>query len=314
TRKFLRLAMKKEKSDNQQEKLQAAEHYLQAILQCLKEGKNESDDEVTGIMYKLGDLYFSVGNNNEAISIYERAFLPYGNPQTFEKLDGKTKLRAIGVAHKLGELYANNMDLSNAQYYFEWATKVLMESAQNIPPKISNGPLRPLDSIKPPEWATNQDLAITFEALARIYQRQEKPHMALVVYLRALQIVEKETGGWSLFGPSKTDQIWCRRAIISNNVADCLVNQGKLNEALSWAKRANEFAKKPKDQLLCAECENSTIFNIGTILEMKSEFNEAIQNYNQVIDSSTVSYEQAQLARQKLANLVEKKSKNAEKK
>ncbi|KAJ3128602.1 hypothetical protein HK098_004028 [Nowakowskiella sp. JEL0407] len=301
-RQQLRFALKNQNSNDPELQKQAVEHYLAAILECIKEGKLETDNEVTGIMYKLGDLYDNMGLTEDAILLYTRAFEPYENPKDWFKHSGETKLRAVGVANKIADLYTKAGDLVNAQHYSEWSVKVMLDTDSS---DRQAQPTKPSEKLVPASWATLRDLGSSIEALAGVYLKQKKSNLAMVLFLRALQITEQQKESLGFFSrTSSKDQNLCRRAIISNNVAECLVDGGNVGEAMKWASKANEYASKTIDPDICSDCRFTSLINMGTIAEMKSDFKQAKANYSKAIDLSTNTAEQNTSAREKLSKLL----------
>jgi hypothetical protein len=116
--------------------------------------------------------------------VYEEALEQL--PQTWEGLSGKEKLRAVGIAYKLGEMAGRMKGKEEKEEgYLAWAVESLLKGAKNDSKTgeslevIGGGENANDDAmmkeLQLPEWATKTDVAALFEALGSFYARTGKP-------------------------------------------------------------------------------------------------------------------------------------------
>ena len=117
-----------------------------------------------------------------AFEVYEEALEML--PEKWEDLNEKEKLRAIGIAYKLGEMASKMKGKEKEEEgYLAWAVEALLKdnnTGENREGLIGPGRKehnkddndnRAMKQLKLPDWANKVDVAAPFEALASFYAR-----------------------------------------------------------------------------------------------------------------------------------------------
>ena len=122
-----------------------------------------------------------------AFEVYEEALERL--PEKWEGLSGKERLRAIGIAYKLGEMARTMSDKEKKEEgYLAWAVEALLKS-MNSERKSGDESVGKSEDVNDdlvmktlqlPEWATQTDIAAPFEALGSFYLRTGRSEYVLV--------------------------------------------------------------------------------------------------------------------------------------
>jgi tetratricopeptide (TPR) repeat protein len=113
-----------------------------------------------------------------AFEVYEEALERL--PERWDGLSGKEKLRAVGIAYKLGEMAgAMTGKEEKEEGYLAWAVESLLKSVKDDSERKTREGFESRsensnDALQLPEWATNIDIAAPFEALGSYYARTGK--------------------------------------------------------------------------------------------------------------------------------------------
>ncbi|KAF9167062.1 hypothetical protein DFQ26_005944 [Actinomortierella ambigua] len=206
-------------------------------------------------------------------------------------LDGPTRLKTIGVAQKLGDLYEALKQDKEAERFYVWSVEQLLrdygdDDQANMNRKKqdkSNGhsnkdgspwadPLaqnrelmkKQFDFDELPAWMSKTDLGASIEALAGFYAKRGKYRNAVVLYMRALGLSDSETS--------------CHASVIMCNISDALAGLGRMDEAVQWAERG----LKSSTSLSGQECDESCgviLYNLGMLNEMRGNILKAEEYY-----------------------------------
>jgi hypothetical protein len=111
-----------------------------------------------------------------AFEVYEEALERL--PTSGEDMSGRDKLRAVGIAYKLGEMAGVMKGKEEKEEgYLAWAVEALLKSMKNDSERKPKGENVNDDSdsvikaLQLPEWASKIDIAAPFEALGSFYAR-----------------------------------------------------------------------------------------------------------------------------------------------
>ncbi|RIA92923.1 hypothetical protein C1645_735924 [Glomus cerebriforme] len=267
----------------------AVNYYQTALNEAFNNAElDNASPEVTGIMIQLGSLYEELGRIRDALDVFTMAYDAIVTPNnTPVKLDGKIKLRSIGLAQKLGDLHQSLKQDEQAEKYYIWSVEQLLQSHSEVAQLNHDNNSRnnlfskKIDMVLPP-WMTFTDLGASLEALAAFYSSRYKYAYALPLYLRAL----------SLINPPESS---CHSAVLMNNISEVFTGMGNLELAQGWAERGlklvENFNQKKKTRE-CDECRGVLLFNLGMISELSgnvvkaSEYYEKARNLAKKIDYS----------------------------
>jgi len=137
--------------------------------------------KISGIALSLASVLEQNHKPERAFEVYEEALGKL--PKTLEALTGKEKLRAVGIAYKLGEMAeVVKGKEEKEERYFAWAVEALVKSMKDdveggtggSQEMISHGDDPVVKELQLPEWATKTDVAAPFEALGSFYVRTGK--------------------------------------------------------------------------------------------------------------------------------------------
>lgn len=107
--------------------------------------------------------------------------------------------------------------------------------------------------------------------LASLYAMQRQFDLALPLISQTLKTVPEG----------------CLKAIAQNQLAEAMYGVGKTEEAMGWAQAALESSAYDAKNQDCLECGGVAANNLGTMLELKGEFEQALQYYNQAVTYSS---------------------------
>lgn len=230
--------------------LSLAGSYLRAALRiALDEQKlEEGGDVVLGIMLRLADDEARAGDLRGAVTEYSRCWR-----LLVQRGDAEGTRRAAVVAKKLGDLYTRLGEYAHAEEVLAWGIKTL--STQK--------PSQPFSH-----------LLILFDlSLANLYATQRNFSYALPLYLQSLKFVQARLADPAPKpgAPSELDSgpSWrCFEPIIESHLSEVLWGMQRADEAMGWAQRALEGARKGKSERDCDECAGVVLNNLGMMLEV----------------------------------------------
>ncbi|KAG0199170.1 hypothetical protein BGX28_007517 [Mortierella sp. GBA30] len=253
-------------------------------------------EEVTGIMIQLGTLFQDMGRVQEAIDVLAMAFeclvhgrtLGTGNEsvrsnsensdsaanqeeadfegrQQLEQqpeqhgprvLDGPMRLKAVGIAQKLGDLYHSIKKDQQAERYYLWSVEQLLKSHDGLLESRSNVSeeerrlqnardqetmRKQFNFDKLPSWMTKTDLGASLEALGGFYTSKD---------------------------------------VYSCNISDAFAGLGNVEDATGWAERGLKVGTTQSGQE-CDEGCGVLLYNLGMLHEMKGDVLKAEDYYKQ---------------------------------
>ncbi|KAF9171284.1 hypothetical protein BGX21_000083 [Mortierella sp. AD011] len=273
--------------------------------------------EVTGIMIQLGTMFHDMGRTQEAIDVLVMAFeclvhgrtMGMGNdsaegvlsgeeqdqdrngdlgqqqqPEPEHQhgprvMDGPTRLKTIGIAQKLGDLYHSIRKDEQAERYYLWSVEQLMRDHENLQSGAGGNPeeerllfareqeamKKQFDFDKLPSWMTKTDLGASLEALGGFYTSKGIYRNALPLYMRALSLVDAKS---------------CHAAVLMCNISDAFAALGNIEDATGWAERGLKVGSAQSGQE-CDEGCGVLLYNLGMLHEMKGDILKAQEYYNQ---------------------------------
>ncbi|KAF9919409.1 hypothetical protein BX616_000020 [Lobosporangium transversale] len=194
-------------------------------------------------------------------------------------MDGPTRLKTIGIAQKLGDLYHLTKKDEQAERYYLWSVEQLLinhdeklrQSAGNVDgERLWNARdqevvRKQFNFDKLPAWMSKSDLGASLEALGGFYASKGIYSNALPLYMRALSLVDAKS---------------CHAAVLMCNISDAFAGQGNIDDATGWAERGLKVGLAQSGQE-CDEGCGVLLFNLGMLHEMKGNIHKAQDYYKQ---------------------------------
>ncbi|KAF9345161.1 hypothetical protein BGX26_003456 [Mortierella sp. AD094] len=249
--------------------------------------------EVTGIMIQLGTMFHDMGRTQEAIDVLVMAFeclvhgrtmgmgndsvasAPSGDEQEQDQsgdlsqqqqpepeyhhgpkvMDGPTRLKTIGIAQKLGDLYHSIKKDEQAERYYLWSVEQLMKNHEDLQSgaggnseeerllfaREQEAMRKQFNFDKLPSWMTKTDLGASLEALGGFYTS---------------------------------------KGIYRCNISDAFAGLGNVEDATGWAERGLKVGSAQSGQE-CDEGCGVLLYNLGMLHEMKGDILKAQDYYKQ---------------------------------
>lgn len=247
---------------------QAIQYYLQAIEEATKLNLDQTSDSITGLKIKVGSVYENSGRADSALRVYNGLLseLKGALTDTSLTLETKTRLlrRAIGTSVKVGDLaLAVTQARSSAETAYVWALETFLKETAN----------RKGDS----SWLELDTIGALYEAVARFYDVDERPHLSLPLYLKALESFPEPT---------------CHTITIMNNIAASMSAQSAADQvqenAARWATKARDLVitMRASDASECDIGRSTASYNLGTISKNRRRVNEAREHYQKALSTS----------------------------
>ncbi|KAK3835616.1 MAG: hypothetical protein J3R72DRAFT_451253 [Linnemannia gamsii] len=196
-------------------------------------------------------------------------------------MDGPTRLKTVGIAQKLGDLYHALKKDQQAERYYLWSVEQLMKNHDQILARTPAAHISDEERLQNardkeamrkqfsfenlPSWMTKTDLGASLEALGGFYTSKGVYSNALPLYMRALSLVEPNS---------------CHAAVLMCNISDAFAGLGNIEDATGWAERGLKVGKTQSGQ----ECDESCgviLYNLGMLHEMKGDVLKAQDYYKQ---------------------------------
>lgn len=165
--------------------------------------------------------------------------------------NGDTTTLAETAKH-IGDLYLRIGDLAHAEEFLAWSLHNLKEADTLLQSKITL-------------------------TLASLYAMQRNFELALPLLSQTLKSVPE-------------DQV-CLKAIVQNQLSEAMYGMGKTDESMGWAQAALESCSQNVKDQDCLECGGVASNNLGKLLELKGEFEKALEHYNQAVTYSLSVYD-----------------------
>ncbi|KAF9095428.1 hypothetical protein BGX29_009046 [Mortierella sp. GBA35] len=195
-------------------------------------------------------------------------------------LDGPTRLKTVGIAQKLGDLYHALKNDQQTERYYLWSVEQLMKNHDQIQTRSSASSseeerlqnARDQEAMRKqfsfenlPSWMTKTDLGASLEALGGFYTSKGVYSNALPLYMRALSLIEPNS---------------CHAAVLMCNISDAFAGLGNIEDATGWAERGLKVGSVQSGQE-CDEGCGVILYNLGMLHEMKGDVLKAKDYYNQ---------------------------------
>ncbi|CAO3682436.1 unnamed protein product [Umbelopsis ramanniana] len=267
----------------------AIDYYKQALELALAGEELENHSRyVSGIMIQYGTLLEQQGQPREARDILtncvslilhinkeDAANLVKNVDLAHTELEGEDRIKALGIAQKLGDLNVQLKDDAAAEKWYSWSVEQMFKSTI---PKANGMELDAKEKLfnaeNMPKWLTKTDVGASMEALAAFYAERRKYEFALPLYLRSL----------TLYPAIKEE---CHAAVLMCNVSEVFAGMGQYQEAVKWAEDGIELAKNPNtgkkagdDRRICDEALGVLLHNIGMVYEQTGDMQGALVYYN----------------------------------
>ncbi|GJJ70161.1 hypothetical protein EMPS_02510 [Entomortierella parvispora] len=199
-------------------------------------------------------------------------------------MDGPTRLKTVGIAQKLGDLYHLMRKDQQAERYYLWSVEQLLKNHEQLEHQYASGASHDLEDAERlqmardreamkkqfnfeslPSWMTKTDLGASLEALGGFYASKGIYSNALPLYMRALSLVDNKS---------------CHAAVIMSNISDALQGLGNVDDAVGWAERGLKISTNQSGQE-CDEGCGVILYNLGMLHEMKGDPLKAQAYYKQ---------------------------------
>ena len=147
--------------------------------------KSEPHLKLSGIAITLAEVLEASQNPNEAYETYSTALAQLRAAQTHNSLSGRERMRAVALAHKLGEMaevYQHGPE--EAEHFLTFAVEEALRVVKDEGPNSGKGKEREteegevgtmLAELELPWWVRKVDVAAPLEALGRFYAQEGKP-------------------------------------------------------------------------------------------------------------------------------------------
>ncbi|KAK3812831.1 MAG: hypothetical protein J3Q66DRAFT_285606 [Benniella sp.] len=243
---------------NDQEK--AVGYYRSALSAAMQHPDLRVDGpEVTGIMIQLGTMLQDMGRTHEAIDVLVMAFeclLGYqekmGQHHGSRMMDGPTRLKTIGIAQKLGDLYHSIRKDEQAERYYLWSVEQLLKNHERMEGRVGESLRQQFQFDNLPKWMTKTDLGASLEALGGFYASKGIYSNALPLYMRALSLIEADS---------------CHAAVLMCNISDTFAGLDNVEDAMGWAERGLKVGTRNSGQE-CDEGCGVLLYNLGMLYEV----------------------------------------------
>ncbi|KAF9422300.1 hypothetical protein BGZ94_008605 [Podila epigama] len=192
-------------------------------------------------------------------------------------MDGPTRLKTIGIAQKLGDLYHATRQDQKAERYYLWSVEQLLKNhddsgASNNTEQERLENARDREALtkqfnfeKLPSWMTKTDLGASLEALGGFYTSKGVYSNALPLYMRALSLIDQDS---------------CHAAVLMCNISDAFAGLNNVEDATGWAERGLKVGMANSGQE-CDEGCGVILYNLGMLNEMKGNVTKAQEYYKQ---------------------------------
>lgn len=251
-----------------------ASFYVKEALRIALEEKqlSETSDTVIQLRRRLAFNEAHAGNLLDAITEYTRSW---------KLLLDKNDKSAVTTetAKSIGDLYLRIGDAEHAEEFLAWALHDLKQKTDGSKSFL----------------LLQTKITLT---LASLYSLQRQFELSLPLLTEALETVPEDEG--------------CLKAIIQNQLSETMYGFGKVEESMGWAQAAlNSSAQDSKNQD-CLECGGLAANNLGKLLELKGDFDQALEYYKQAVTYSSSVYDSTSHDRyvlnfERVNDIIEKK-------
>lgn len=211
----------------------------------------------------------------------------------------KALKKSVGIQMKLAELYSSD--------YIQDEKKA--EDAQIAAVELSLKEMHRRQALGLPVGGASQDensdtwlnlteMATALADLASTYTSQDKPELAMPLYLRALDLLRLDEG----------DNPTCKQVTLLNGVATAMAGNAQkparqqqqqqqpvprdhtINAAKQWAQKAIDVAARIQPPVRDEDCDLSCVaatYNLGELAELQNKREEAIKRYREAKSLAT---------------------------
>ncbi|KAA6363386.1 MAG: hypothetical protein EZS28_041087 [Streblomastix strix] len=245
-----------------------AAFYLEKVLQLALEEQqlDEQHSDMIQLRLRLAFDEWQAGHLFDAITQYTRAWTllvattPSSSSET--ATTAKHQEDMISTAKYLGDLYTKVGDNEKAEEFLTWAfyavtkpTSDILNSNDNSNSDNNGLILRKINIIC---------------SLASLYAMQRQFHLALPMFLQALQLIPENDKDSRDVDDGK--QWLCMKAILQNQLSETFYGMGKSDESMGWAQASlsssSDGMAKYKNSKDCRECGGVVSNNLGKLLEV----------------------------------------------
>ena len=294
----LQVAMMLEKAGLVKPAIEVLERTKVETLKWIDEGRNDiglkSKEAAAGVdQMKMGEQDKVKIDDPEILEEQKRL----KELEEFEdRQRNKALKKSVGIQMKLAELYSSD--------YIQDEKKA--EDAQVAAVELSLKEMRRRQALGLPVGGASQDensdawlnlteMATALAELASTYTSQDKPELAMPLYLRALDLLRMDEG----------DNPTCKQVTLLNGVATAMAGNAQkpfrqqqqpvprdqtINAAKQWAEKAIDVAAKIQPPVRDEDCDLSCVaatYNLGELAELQNKREEAIKRYREAKSLAT---------------------------
>ncbi|KAI0659691.1 hypothetical protein C8Q70DRAFT_980398 [Cubamyces menziesii] len=259
--------------------------------------------KLSGIAVVLAEAFEGSNRPQEAYDVYSAALAQL---QAAKNLSGRERMRAVAIAHKLGEMaeiYQRGPEETE-----QWLTYAVEEMLRVVKSESNASKGKVVSAEEPdgevgamlgeldlPWWVRKVDVAAPLEALGRFYAQEGKNEYAVTLYLQAIGMLMQPEPNQK--NASVEDR--CRGAQLMNNLSDLMVHgppPTNLKFAENWARQAQSVIEKtrtlpgaqkdPENMALCEQTLAAVLFNLGALLEMGGKYDAAMKSFQDSLDQA----------------------------
>ncbi|KAI9805622.1 MAG: hypothetical protein M1833_005114 [Piccolia ochrophora] len=262
----------------------AMKYYRQALEVAAEVGMDPFSEEVLGIKLQLAHFLEKIQRYEQSINVLElvrRDCLQWVEERG--DLEGnagqRTKVlsKAVAIAVKLGELYANRYVLQRemAEDRLAWSVETALKEKKR----------REEEGTKPGEgdWITDEEFGGALETLGHYYEERDAHYLAAPCFLQAIALIPTSH---------------CHSVVLMNNLASSLAQQlppptpntppasraDMIASARAWAQKAIDVAANIKPPARTEDCDQGcavATHNLGEFAEMEGRVAEARNRYEE---------------------------------
>ncbi|KAJ5138452.1 Tetratricopeptide-like helical [Penicillium bovifimosum] len=244
-----------------------------------------------------------------------KAMAEYENRQRDKALK-----KVVGIAMKLGELYASEhiQEDKKAEAAQVAAVEIcLKEMHRRQRLGLPVGSSGSGEESNGEAWLNLTEIATALAELAATYTAKERYELAMPLYLRALDLIRAAEG----------TSITCKQVVLLNDVATALVGQVQrpaksqpqqpvtqeqtVQAAQKWAEKAIEVASHIKPPIRDEECDITCVvatYNLGELAELQKKPEVAKKRYTEAKAlADGISYEEGSLMAKEALNRLGKR-------
>ncbi|KAH9941779.1 uncharacterized protein BXZ73DRAFT_88203 [Epithele typhae] len=295
-----------------QGELDLSERYLRRAWQTARElpitaFSQEPYLKLSGIAIVLAEVLESTNRPEQAYETYSTALalLRAAEAQPQTQLSGRERMRTVALAHKLGEMAeVYQREPEEVEHFLTFAVEEALRMLKDAGGVDVKGKQKAgagedatvmLAELEMPWWVRKVDVAAPLEALGRFYARENKPQYATTLYLQTVGLLMQPSPGEK----EANVEDRCRAAQVMNNLSD-IMSRGpppsNIHNAEAWARKAQDVIEKtrtmsgarrnPEAMMLCEQTYAAVLFNLGALLEMSGQLEDAKKSFEETVAHS----------------------------